>query len=63
MQRLEYLLEGVPDNELYAAFEKSLSGDDSKLSVDTDQVDKSQGIDSGSDEARTFGRRYCGLAK
>ena len=38
---------------MYAPFEESLSRDDSKMSVDTDQANKSERIDSGSDESPT----------
>ena len=48
IQRVKYLMEGVHPEEMHAAFEESLS--DADMSVDTDQADKMEGIDSGSDE-------------
>ena len=41
LQRVEYLLEGIPPNELAYALEEPLTDDDSKMSVDSDQADKS----------------------
>ena len=53
LQRVECLLENIPPNELAYALEEPLTDDDSKMSADSDQADKSEGIDTGSDEAPT----------